>query len=343
MKKLFLLAVAALTVCGVACTPEKGGGSEEPQGPFSIYYASLTHNSVAITVEPADATATYYFDIRPKTAVDEFASIDEFAKTIIAELQALAAQYGLTLADLLSTGMDGYNFKGLNPETDYYAFAFGVSADGALTSKVVLKPFKTLEASGEDEGGATVGSGNKSLNNFTYGYFENCGDYYESGATNWYIDLYDDNSDDLLVIEVQTSTSATTFTGTYNLGSSLAAGTAVAGFLDESDDIYGTFCGVMDSEGDILEYQLCKTGTVTISQSGDNYTITLDSVDPNGYTIKSVYTGVLEEWDSSSESGGDITPATLRSLDKNTRRFKNAGKFQKSQTVSLTPKKSVVR
>lgn len=340
MKKLFLLTIAALTLCGVACTPEKGEGKDSN---FAIYVESITANGAAVTIMPNDATATYYFDVLDKETFEYYEALTGVAEAMTATVQADAEAEGYTLADYLSTGMDAYNFTSLTANTEYYAFAYGVKGDGTITTKVAVKPFKTLEASGEDEGGATVGSGNKSLNNFTYGYFENCGDYYESGATNWYIDLYDDNSDDLLVIEVQTSTSATTFTGTYNLGSSLAAGTAVAGFLDESDDIYGTFCGVMDSEGDILEYQLCKTGTVTISQSGDNYTITLDSVDPNGYTIKSVYTGVLEEWDSSSESGGDITPATLRSLDKNARRFKNVGKFQKSQTVSLTPKKSIAR
>ena len=49
MKKLFLLAVAALTVCGVACTPEQGG-SDAPKGPFTIYTSAPLYNAIPVTI-----------------------------------------------------------------------------------------------------------------------------------------------------------------------------------------------------------------------------------------------------------------------------------------------------
>lgn len=324
MKKLFLLAIAALTVCGVACTSEKGGGSEEPQGPFAIYYASLTHNSVAITVDPADATATYYFNVAQKAAVDKFASTDELATYLIPQLQALAAEYSLTLADLLSTGMDGYNFEGLYPETEYYAYAFGVSADGVLTSSVVLKPFTTLARPSSDDVPA--------LDYFTYGYYENFGDAYDTNAANWYIDIYSESAPEAFILEVQTALDATSFEGTYQFAGTGAVGTAVVGSLVDGY-LYGSYWAEFNAQNQIVGARLMQSGTAVIAKDGSNYVITVegeaqDLVSGGVDVLKISYNAALEEY-VDEETGTSVAKFNIHS--------RKAKKFEVSKIQTLKP------
>ena len=72
-----------------------------------------------------------------------------YAKKVIASIKEYNDLYGISLAWNLSAGVDKYLFKegtiALAPDTDYCAFAFGVTTDGTITTEVTLVPFKTLE------------------------------------------------------------------------------------------------------------------------------------------------------------------------------------------------------
>lgn len=178
------------------------------------------------------------------------------------------------------------------PDTEYYAIAFGVTTEGVVTTNVTAEPFKTLE-----EAGST--SGDKEFNNLSYGDYTNYGDYYESNATNWYIDLYPEEGMDFVTLEVQTTLDATDFTGNYSLASTFEAGTAVAGFVEVDDEggyICGSYWGVLDSDYYLADYTLLASGSVTIGKTGSNYTIAVDAVDADGYKVTVNYEGVLEEY-----------------------------------------------
>lgn len=62
-------------------------------------------------------------------------------------------------------------------------------------------------------------------------------------------------------------------------------------------------CSIMKTENDgenISEfYGIVASGTVTVAKAADSYTITVDLVDKNGYTIKGSYSGVLNINDKS--------------------------------------------
>lgn len=263
-----------------------------PAGPsdnvLSVSVTRVTANGALVNVTPSN-NDTYYFDVIEKSAIDEFGSPLDFALDYIVKLKNTCEAYGYTLADALSSGSDEMSYDGfLSPNTEYYAFAFGATADCAITTEVVTVPFKTSELEKSD----------KVFDNLSYGFFTNYGDYYGSNATNWYIDIFPEEGMDFLVLEVQTPLDATDFTGNYPFASTFEAGTAVAGFIDfdSGSQLSGSYWATLDLYYNISNYALCKTGNVAITKSGEEYTVAVDAVDADGYKVTANYTGVIEEF-----------------------------------------------
>ena len=301
-----------------------GGGNDDPsQNTFSISVTEISSTSANVAVTPSN-NDTYYFDVVDKAFYDSYSNKADLAADYVAYLQETAAEYAalgydVTLADFLSSGSDSYYFDGnLDANTDYLAVAFGVSANGTVTTDVTAKAFTTT---GSGSGGNTGGS-----TDFVYGYYTNYGDYYGTSAANWYIDLYTESTDDVLVVEVMTAISASEFAGSYNFASTKAAGTAVAGDED-SEGLWGSLIGVMAGDGYLSDYNLIKSGSVVISKSGSDYSIVLDSTGENGQAVKISYTGVLEEWNDYSLASASAKKALKRV------EFRNLSSAAKIQVV----------
>lgn len=332
MKKLFTLMLATLAVCCVACIPLEGGnGGGGNETSFKIYVTNVAATSATITVVPSN-NGTYYFDAVDKNLVDAYASKEEFAEDYIETLKAVCEAYGANFGDVLSQGEDSYTHNSLDPSTNYYAIAFGVTAGGLLTTDVSFKAFTTpADAGGSTGGGSTGGGttgGDRDFSYFTYGYYESFGDYYETGATNWYLDFYTEDTYDVFVVEVQTPLSATSFVGSYPISNSFASGTAVAGGVDADGYIYGSFWGMISEEGTgLTETILLNSGSVNISQSGENYTVKVDALDDAGNKITFNYTGVIEFYDSESSS---IAPTAVKGSSKCVARIRKGQKFVKT-------------
>jgi hypothetical protein len=157
---------------------------------------------------------------------------------------------------------------------------FGLTKEGVVTTDLSKLAFRTLAA---NEGG------NKSIEGLVWGRFTNYGDDYNVGAKNWVVVLYDESRTSELNIELQTELSATELiVGEYPISLSLAAGTAIAGVSSEEGD-YGTYWE------NSVEKVFCKSGTITLGKSGDNYTINLNAIDDHGNTVTASYTGALEK------------------------------------------------
>lgn len=311
------------------------GGGNTSANTFTITVSDITSKGAYIEVAPSN-NDTYYFDVVEKSVFDNFSSPIDYATQLTAYLKEYYESSGYSLADALSSGRDGYEYQdGLDANTVYYAFAFGVSSDGVVTTDVAVEAFQTLASSGGNSGGTSGGDMN--LNAFTYGYYSNYGDYYNSGATNWYIDLYTDDTYDILVLEVQTPLTATDFVGNYKFASTFAANTAVNGFIDDEGYICGSFWGLFDSDYNLADYRFCNSGSVNITKSGANYTIAVDALDADGNKIVSNYTGALEEYVEESS-------VMSRSVVKNpARRFRAVAKAAKQgvATPKLTIKKAI--
>ena len=122
-----------------------GGNTPPPAVTFAIEVLDKTPINATVSFTPSDNAATYYYDVVPKATFEKYATAKAYAKKVVSELKAYCEQMNYTLADVLSTGVKKYRFLGLLPNTEYYTFAFGVDADGTITTEVVTLPFTTLE------------------------------------------------------------------------------------------------------------------------------------------------------------------------------------------------------
>jgi hypothetical protein len=310
-----------------------------PAGPsdneLSLSVSRVTATGALVSVTPSN-NDTYYFDVIEKSAIDEFGSPIDFALDYIVKLKNTCEAYGYTLADALSSGPDNMSYDGLlSPNTEYYAYAFGATADCAITTGVVTVSFTTPE----------LEKGDKVLDNLSYGYFTKYGDYYGSNATNWYIDIYPEEGMDVLILEVQTPLDATDFTGNYPFASTFEANTAVAGFIDDEEYLCGSYWCTLDLNYNISNYAFCKTGNVAISKSGEEYTIAVDAVDADGYKVTANYTGSIEEF-------VDETANTLSVKKQAARRFRFVPKKSSEKSITslkfapkkmIAPKKSLIK
>ena len=304
---------------------------------FQISVSNITATGATVSVTPS-TTDTYYFDVVEKEILDYYTDKKDFAAEYIAELKAyIAEEFGYTLDMILSSGSDAYAYEdSLEPNTDYYAFAVGMSSNGAITTDVKAVSFTTL-ASGDDSGntgGGDSDSGDKNLTCFEMGYYENWGDYYETNALNWYIDLYSSTTNDYFVLELQGDLSETApVAGEYQLLSTFAVGTAVAGGIDADGYGYGTYWGLFDDSWEnFVDFSLCTSGTVKVGKSGDLYTIDIDALDENGNSIKLSYAGVLEEYIS------DYALSAQKLSNNLNKRFCTVSRMMKQKQIKMAPK-----
>jgi hypothetical protein len=278
MKKLFNFMIAALAVVGVACTPnnEDDADNNVPLT-LKIEISYLTSNSANVQVYPSNYHDDFYFDVVEKAVYDQYESDEAFINHVVADL---VAKYGKDISEADRFTNEGWGYEEvLTPSTNYYVYAFGVTKEGVVTTGLTKYAFRTLAAS---EGG------NKVIDGLVWGRFSDYGDYYNVGAKNWVVVLYDELRTSEFNIELQTELSATDLTvGEYPITSTLAAGTAIAGADDEG--YYGTFWK------NSVETAFCKSGTVVLGKEGDNYTISVNALDDQGNTVTASYAGELEK------------------------------------------------
>ena len=308
-----------------------GGGASTSNNTFKVNVSDITANGALVSVTPSNYD-TYYFDVIEKDIYDMYTDKKEFATDYMAEIAEVCKDYGYSIADVLSSGSDAYSFEGyLDPNTAYYAVAFGVSTSGAITTDVAATAFTTLSSGGGNTGGST---GDKNLTCFELGYYENWGDYYESGATNWYIDLYSMTSNDYFVLELQGNLNETApVAGEYKLLSTFAPGTAVAGGVDSDGYGYGTYWALLDNNWEyFVETSLCTSGTVKVTKSDNLYTIDIDAIGDSGNSIKVSYSGVLEEYIS------DYSLAAQKLSNNLNKRFCTVSRMMKQKQVKMAPK-----
>lgn len=161
MKKLFNFMLVALAACGISCSnlgdentmPGNGGndnndnsGDTNVTTTFVVEVSDITPLGAYVSVTPSDNATTYYFDVVSKEEMGKYVDAKALAKVMISNLKEYCESYEQTLADVLSKGVDGYNYISyFTPNTEYYALAFGVDADGMITTGVTTEPFTTLE------------------------------------------------------------------------------------------------------------------------------------------------------------------------------------------------------
>lgn len=309
-----------------------GNNGDSSQTTFTIEVSNITATGATVSVTPSNSD-TYFFDVIEKSVYDQYTDKMEFASAIV----AFYGEEGMTPSQMVSTGNDDYVYEDwFEANTQYYAFAFGLDINGNITTGITTKAFATPASSGGSTGGDTGGStgGDKNITYFNTGYYVNYGDCYGTNATNWFIEIYSNSTNDSLVLELQGNLSETApVAGDYQILSSFAVGTAVAGGVD-NDYLYGTYWALLDDNWqDLVDYTLCTSGTIKVGKSGNNYTFDVNAVSDSGNSIKVSFDGALEEYSLDEQS---ISAQKLsNSLN---RRFCTVSRLMKQKQVKMAPK-----
>lgn len=125
---------------------------------FSI---SITVNNVAdvsvnATFTPTDLEAEYYYTAVSKSDFDAADSEESVIEDILAKLDEISKEQGLSLSDYLKdhalvTGEQTKDIVGLVPETDYYVIAFGMNTSGESTTGIYKSEIQTSKPSDPSE------------------------------------------------------------------------------------------------------------------------------------------------------------------------------------------------
>lgn len=145
------------------------------------------------------------------------------------------------------------------------------------------------------------------------------GDYYESGTENWCLAMTSSNGKEEIYVEFFTALGVKDPVGTYTVDAteSMAAGTALPGYIDEDSYIWPTYY-FNDATQD---FALISSGTLTVTKNGNDYTVTADFKDEEGGRICSSYTGPItiregeleDDDDDDDDDDEDIEETTLTS------------------------------
>lgn len=140
-------AVVTLT-CNGATAEVRIHQEAAPHIPFVIAIKEIYDAGVVYSVVPDDPDMSYMSMVALKSDVDAYNSDDEFFNDELAFFQTAADAADMSLADYLSTRVKKGSVEGpayrLKPETDYYAYAYGMTADGQRLTPVRKVAFKTI-------------------------------------------------------------------------------------------------------------------------------------------------------------------------------------------------------
>lgn len=124
----------------------------ETEKNFNVETTALTQGSISVRITPVDNEEPYYFGVVTKK---DFASLyksdaETLQEAYIKWFEDVAGQKELNVEEFLSqallTGMQNYQFRSLDPQTDYIFFVFGVSYKNEPTTTPETFEFKTRRA-----------------------------------------------------------------------------------------------------------------------------------------------------------------------------------------------------
>ena len=143
-----VVTVTAGTAQAVLKVDQKGTETPPVTGTtFKITLGEPTPTGVNMKVVPSDNDAVYYYDVLSKQILDQHHSGDlaVYMKNMMAEAVKNYGSVEEALKKLGSQGESNYAFEGLDPNTDYLAFAAGLDAAGEVNTAIEKTTFKTKE------------------------------------------------------------------------------------------------------------------------------------------------------------------------------------------------------
>lgn len=116
---------------------------------FVIKLGDPMETSVSIVVSPNDEKVEYTVGAISKKDYETLGSDEELFNRIVKDFEEFASNYGYSLedylinSDMLKMGEYESSLRGLNPETEYYAYAVGMNISGERTTGLVKTAFTT--------------------------------------------------------------------------------------------------------------------------------------------------------------------------------------------------------
>ena len=117
----------------------------KPVGTVDIKVGTVTATKADLVFTPDPLEGfTYYWEVLPKELADILMPTDQdIIAYLVADVNELLATYGLTWAEVIDDGVVEYTYTGLEPLTEYYAVAFGIDAEGNVTTGLYKTVFTT--------------------------------------------------------------------------------------------------------------------------------------------------------------------------------------------------------
>ena len=149
--KLFAVLLSAIFMfVSVGCQPEPVD-KPEPQPDtkpcFEFEILATGKTAIEFRVTPLDVEKPYILMIIDKATFEEFESVEDYIADDLAMFDQIALGMGISLEDylatILSTGVKQDSTDGLAPDTEYYLYAYHLSANGEVGSALEYEAFKT--------------------------------------------------------------------------------------------------------------------------------------------------------------------------------------------------------
>ena len=148
--KLFAsLFTAVAMMLAVGCQPEPTGTHDTPDEKpcFAFEILETGKTTVSFRVTPLAEEMPYVIMITDKATFETFENEDAIIADDLAWFDQVAMSMGITLEDylatILTTGVKEDSTDGLTPNTEYYLYAYHLTASGEVVSDFMYKEFKT--------------------------------------------------------------------------------------------------------------------------------------------------------------------------------------------------------
>ena len=152
------LLVFVAMMLAVGCQPEPKP-VDKPDVPdeqpcFTFEILDVDKTAVSFRVTPLAEEMPYVIMIVDKASFDAFESEEEYIADDLAWFDQIALSMGISLEDylatILTTGVKEDSAEGLSPDTEYYLYAYHLTAEGDVVSDLEYKEFKTAELDKSD-------------------------------------------------------------------------------------------------------------------------------------------------------------------------------------------------
>lgn len=148
--KLFApLFTAVAMLLAVGCQPEPTDKPNQPEEKpcFTFEILETGKTTVSFRVTPLAEEMPYVIMITDKATFETFDSEEAFIADDLVWFDQVAMSMGITLEDylatILTTGVKEDSTDGLAPNTEYYLYAYHLTASGEVVSDFEFKEFKT--------------------------------------------------------------------------------------------------------------------------------------------------------------------------------------------------------